>query len=360
MHVARRRSGSRAAVRGALGLVRPQAAERGITLADLECGITLDANASADEGPAYLGDEDRVRQILVNLLSNAVKFTDPGGRVTVSCATAASRPASGRTGGARPGPWVAIRVADTGIGIPAEHHEIVFARFQQVDREAAGPYRRTQGGTGLGLAISRELARLMGGDLSVDSEPGRGSTFTLWLPAADAPAVAPPTSDPSASRPTVGPLLADAARHVIDAWVGRLRADPLVPHASELSRTELEDHMAGFLADFAQQFVILDDAGAPGTARLVLVRDGAELREHMSRCHGVQRARLGWNEAALAREFAVLGEELERVLVTRLADVPTGTVDDARTLVRTWLAGAARQSIAAMRDGRHATTGASG
>jgi hypothetical protein len=80
----------------------------------------------------------------------------------------------------------------------------------------------------------------------------------------------------------------------------------------------------------------------------------------MSRCHGVQRARLGWNEAALAREFAVLGEELERVLVTRLADVPTGTVDDARTLVRTWLAGAARQSIAAMRDGRHATTGASG
>jgi hypothetical protein len=331
--------------------VRPQAAARRIDLADAGCG---DVPGAPADGPVYVGDEDRARQILANLLSNAVKFTEPGGRVAVTCAVLDRRP--GPDDEERPGPWVALRVADTGIGIPREHHELVFARFEQVDRESAGPYRRTQGGTGLGLAISRELARLMGGDLTVDSEPGRGSTFTLWLPAADVALAARPRE--AGGRGTVGPLLADAARGVLGAWLDRLRGDPLAPRAAEATRAELEDHMASFVADFAQQFVILDDAGAPGTARLVMVRDGADVRRLLARRHGAQRARLGWDEAAVAREFAILGEELERVLVTRLTDVPAGAVDDARALVRAWMAEAARECVGALRETAPADRGA--
>jgi hypothetical protein len=352
-------------VRGALALVRPQAAGRVIALADDGCGGTGDAApgaaAPAGDGPAYLGDEHRVRQILVNLLSNALKFTEPGGRVSVTCAPGARPP--GDAPGV-PGGWLAVRVSDTGVGIPPEHHELVFARFQQVEPNAANPYRRTQGGTGLGLAISRELARLMGGDLTVESEPGSGSTFTLWLPAADLPAPAaadatraagPDAERDAAPRPVVGPLLADAGPRVVAAWVERLRADPLVPHAAGASRAELEDHMPSFLADLAQQFVIIDDDGAPGHARVVLVRDGADVRRLLGRRHGAQRAHMGWDEAALAREFTVLGEELERVLVTRLADVPAGAVDDARGLLRAWMADAVRESAEAMRDARSAS-----
>ncbi|WP_284349972.1 ATP-binding protein [Roseisolibacter agri] len=111
-------------------------------------------------------DAERVSQILLNLVSNAVKFTPPGGRIALE--------ASSLDEGRR----VAIRVRDTGRGIPADRLESVFDPFVQVDATLT----REQGGTGLGLAISRELARGMGGDLTVESVPGEGSTFTLTLP----------------------------------------------------------------------------------------------------------------------------------------------------------------------------------
>jgi signal transduction histidine kinase len=117
-------------------------------------------------------DADRVRQILINLLSNAVKFTDEG-RVTLSAAYANGNAGTGD--GLGPG-WVELRVADTGPGIAPENQERIFHEFEQIVGATA------RGGTGLGLAISRKLARLLGGDLTVDSEPGRGSTFILRLP----------------------------------------------------------------------------------------------------------------------------------------------------------------------------------
>jgi signal transduction histidine kinase len=111
-------------------------------------------------------DAERVSQILLNLVSNAVKFTPAGGRIALDASAADE------------GRRVAIRVRDTGRGIPADRLESVFDPFVQVDATLT----REQGGTGLGLAISRELARGMGGDLTAESTPGEGSTFTLVLP----------------------------------------------------------------------------------------------------------------------------------------------------------------------------------
>ena len=159
-----------AAADAALALVEPQARDRDIQL------VRPDAS---DCGP-YIGSHERVVQILVNVLSNGIKFTEAGGRVELDwrrvdpAATAAgqSRLAPGA------GPWLAVRVTDTGAGIPAHRLEEVFEPFKQIAESGAG----TKHGTGLGMTISRELARLMGGDLTVESEPGVGSAFTLWLP----------------------------------------------------------------------------------------------------------------------------------------------------------------------------------
>lgn len=113
-------------------------------------------------------DVERVRQVLGNLLSNAVKYTPAEGRITVSLAR--------RDEGPRAGGWVAVAVRDTGPGIAPEWREQIFEEFARAPGAAAS-------GHGLGLAISRRIARLLGGELTVESEPGSGSTFTLWLPA---------------------------------------------------------------------------------------------------------------------------------------------------------------------------------
>jgi signal transduction histidine kinase len=112
---------------------------------------------------SLVADPDRLQQILLNLITNAVKFTPAGGRITISCG--------------RSGDQTLISVADTGRGIPADEHERIFEPFVQ----AAGTSTDAAGkkGFGLGLAISRGLARRMGGDLTVTSEPGVGSTFTV-------------------------------------------------------------------------------------------------------------------------------------------------------------------------------------
>lgn len=115
----------------------------------------------------FYGDAKRIRQILVNLVNNAIKFTDKGG-VTIK-ATADHRDGH---------EFLRIDVADTGIGIAPENFDLVFERFKQADSSVS----RRFGGTGLGLPISRNLAQLMGGDIFLSSELGKGSTFTVLLP----------------------------------------------------------------------------------------------------------------------------------------------------------------------------------
>src|SRR5690606_5955558 len=124
----------------------------------------------ASELPTIQSDPSRLRQILGNLVSNAVKYTERG--------EVAVRAEAGRKEGAPgPGDWVCVEIADTGPGIPKEEQQAIFREFIRL----GGEDRR---GAGLGLAISRRIARALGGDITVESEVGKGSTFALWLPVA--------------------------------------------------------------------------------------------------------------------------------------------------------------------------------
>jgi PAS domain S-box-containing protein len=135
-------------------LVIPQMQEAELKFYALPCDPSIMLHA----------DPERVRQILLNLLTNAIKFTPSGGAIDVSCE---ADPAC-----------VLVRVHDTGIGVPTDKLDTIFEPFVQLDRHQA----HGRAGAGLGLAISRDLARAMNGELTVESEMGRGSTFTLTLP----------------------------------------------------------------------------------------------------------------------------------------------------------------------------------
>jgi signal transduction histidine kinase len=142
------------------GMVAPQMRARRLTFAFGGCDPALTVRA----------DEEKLQQIVLNLLTNAGKFTEPEGQVTLECAAAGID-------------TVAIRVTDSGHGIAPEQQARIFEPFVQVDARLV----RMQEGVGLGLAISRDLARGMGGDLTVESRLGAGSTFTLLLPRGSAP-----------------------------------------------------------------------------------------------------------------------------------------------------------------------------
>ena len=137
-------------------LVTPQVLSRKLTLRIGVCDAEM----------AVRADREKVNQILLNLLSNAIKFTAAGGRITVDCGRNRST--------------ISICVSDTGAGIPPDKLQRIFEPFIQVDSALT----RTQEGVGLGLAISRDLARGMGGDLTVESTVGKGSRFELTLPRA--------------------------------------------------------------------------------------------------------------------------------------------------------------------------------
>lgn len=135
--------------------MEPLAEQRGVKLsARVQTPVTIE------------GDQARLTQLLVNLVDNGLKYTPGGGTVTVAVGQDAGR--------------AVLRVADTGVGIAAEHLPNVFERFYRVDKARA----RADGGVGLGLAISRSIVRAHGGEIAVESRPGQGTTFTVYLPLA--------------------------------------------------------------------------------------------------------------------------------------------------------------------------------
>jgi HAMP domain-containing protein/CheY-like chemotaxis protein/signal transduction histidine kinase len=140
-------------------------------------GLTFEVAISGDTPPALNTDGQRLQQVLKNLLSNAFKFTEKGSiRLTMRRAEKNRRFASRSLDQASD--IIAFEVTDTGIGIAKDKQQLIFEAFQQAD----GTTNRKYGGTGLGLSISREIARLLGGEIRVESSPGKGSTFTLFLP----------------------------------------------------------------------------------------------------------------------------------------------------------------------------------
>lgn len=165
--------------------LEPLITERGLNLS-IAVGASL---------PRVRTDPTHLRQILVNLIGNAIKYTPAGGiavrgRLTGLPAAVSGRPAPPEDPALvnrspdRRKTWIALQVIDTGIGISPSDQERIFDEFEQVN---AGPRSDSmERGTGLGLAISRRLARLLGGEISVESQPGKGSTFTIWLPVSPA------------------------------------------------------------------------------------------------------------------------------------------------------------------------------
>jgi signal transduction histidine kinase/DNA-binding response OmpR family regulator len=227
-------------------------------------GLALEISADALAPGQLVVDSQRLQQILKNLLANALKFTEHG-KVSLHV-----RPGgSGR---------IRFEVCDTGIGIAREQLQVIFEAFRQAD----GSTRRRYGGTGLGLSISRDLAARMGGEIQVDSEPGRGSCFVLELPLQGAPVSAPePGAEPArvatpAARPAIAQMAPTApvsppaaATHVPDDRGRRQRMGRLI--------LAVEDDVA-----FAEALVVLAheldfDCVVAGTAEEALAL-AAELR----------------------------------------------------------------------------------
>jgi hypothetical protein len=331
-----------------MALVGPQAIARGIGFPE-EC--------EGEVGTSYVGDPDRVRQILVNLLSNAVKFTNPGGAVRLACGTADHHDPGARL--AAEGPWSFIRVSDTGIGVPKGQLTRIFEPFVQAETG----YTRTEGGTGLGLAISRRLARLMGGDITVQSEVGRGSTFTLWLKPGATDSTRAPTAEYPAFNDPVPEVDSEAVRNIAarlvsrlekisERYVERLRAEAEVPDLTGIAEPYIRDHANTVITEITVAASQLAETKGRASD---LLRDGAEIQRLLAELHGAQRYRLGWTEAQIQNDVDTLSAEIVAATIELKAD-PTATafmVDVVRKILDQWKQTSIRGHRFARAAGKH-------
>jgi signal transduction histidine kinase/CheY-like chemotaxis protein len=264
----------------------------------LEFGIGVDGALPA----TIETDGKRLQQILANLLSNAFKFTARGS-VRLWIVPAAGGWSPGHPVLDRADLVVAFSVADTGIGIPGSKQRLIFEAFQQAD----GTTSREYGGTGLGLSISRDLARLLGGEIRVDSTPGQGSTFTLYLPlgrcAPSEPvaSVAPQREDRDAKP---GGELAGRTVLVVDDDIRNVSAltDALEAHGLHVIRAGSGREGIALLERANGVDAVLMDVMMPGldgrdTIRIVRQLEG---RHHLPILAVTARAMLGDREKCLA------------------------------------------------------------
>jgi signal transduction histidine kinase/DNA-binding response OmpR family regulator len=209
---------------------------------------------SSNLPPTLRTDVGRLHQVLKNLLANAFKFTEQGSvRVYLRAVTSGWRQSTLSLAGAST--VVAISVTDTGIGISKEKQQIIFEAFQQAD---AGTERRF-GGTGLGLSISREIATMLGGVLQLESEPGKGSTFTLFLPA---------TLDAGLARVSAAARLAATATSASGSSATAVTATDAAAEITELSadwdEPGVEDDRDNIQPDDRVILIVEDDAPFAG------------------------------------------------------------------------------------------------
>jgi PAS domain S-box-containing protein len=292
------------------------------------------------DSPTFLGDEDRVRQVVINLLSNAVKFTPEGGTIVVRCRVIdASAPDAALP---ETGPWIALEVEDTGIGIPPEQHQSIFNAFVQ----AESGLTRTAGGTGLGLTISRRLARMMSGDLTLRSAPGNGSCFTLWLPALaqqpirlqPAAGAAPSDRDPFA---VAAELLLAESETVERELIWRLRVE--LPAASACSDATVADHTAAFVSALARGIANMQDPAATEG----MLEDGVSVRMLLAERHGVQRHRCGWTRQDIEAEYRLLDDVMTALIQRDAPKRTSADIDDVVAALRNMLNVAQAASLAA-------------
>jgi hypothetical protein len=184
----------------------------------------------------------------------------------------------------------------------------------------------------------------MGGDLTLNSTEGKGSTFCLWLPAAGKASEMeqgfepPPTTEKLQQEveglSDVGEALTMELGPTVSRIVDRLRGDPSMSIASGLKNSQLADHIGTFLADVAGALVIIEEfEGQPSP----LLADATEIQRLVSERHGAQRARLGWTESALRREFMIIREELEAVVRRTLQRSRRLQVEDAVAVLERFL-----------------------
>jgi signal transduction histidine kinase len=329
-------------VDAALDLVRPLADGR---------DVAISSQCEGDAGAGFVGDVDRVRQIVVNLLTNAVKFTPDGGRIRISCGH--GEPPDSVPSAADSEPWTFVRVEDTGIGIEADELSGLFEPFIQADTG----YTRSQEGSGLGLAISRRLARLMHGEIAVESRPGEGSVFTLWLPGV-APAGHPRTPSPAVRRRSLGDrddlrgveavgerMLGDVVR-IARMFRERVRARRLVPHAGQISDALVQDHTVALLAALAETLIQVEH-GLENVDELL--RDGGAILRTIADRHGLQRHRIGWIEEALDAEYDLLQEVVEQTVRSADGEDPRPGTERGLRLLAGLLQQARRGSLRAYR-----------
>lgn len=290
-------------IEDALAIARPQALAR---------GITIDASESTPRKLSFVGDVGRARQILVNLLSNAVKFSEPGDRIELR-SELADPPPDLKPGADR---YVVVSVADRGIGVRPEMQSEIFEPFVQGE---TGP-TRSWGGSGVGLAISRRLARMMGGDVTVESHTGQGALFRLWLPSSDeqftAATAEQPVPQPSAAFDStllsrLGRLIASESLNLCGNLAVRIRTDGRFPVSAGLSDAQLINHFPAYVLSLGLALITISEVGIEASAQL---RDGNTIRHDVAELHGAQRRRLGWDEADVSLEYALMRDELAALL----------------------------------------------
>ena len=239
--------------------------------------LSFEVNSDPQLGRSLVTDSKRLQQVLKNLLSNAFKFTEQGSvRMSVSVASGGwseDHPVLSKAASV-----VAFEVADSGIGIPTEKQRIIFEAFQQADAGTSRKY----GGTGLGLAISRELASLLGGEIQLRSTPGKGSTFTLYLP-----------------QTYAGPLSGTARDRKVTPAVSSLQLGAVAVSEQPLER--IPDDRSNVQPDDSVLLIVEDD---PHYARLVCDLAHDKGFKVLAASHGMEAL-------ALAREYHPIAVSLD-------------------------------------------------
>jgi len=230
--------------------------------------LSFEIHSDSHLSRSMVTDSKRLQQVLKNLLSNAFKFTEQGG-VRLSVSAAPNGWSSDHPILSKAASVVAFEVADTGIGIPSDKQRIIFEAFQQADAGTSRKY----GGTGLGLAISRELSSLLGGEIQLRSTPGKGSTFTLYLPQTYVGPSA--TTTAPESHDLHKPVLQLANVKIVEHAVEHIPDDRenLQPGDTVLLIVEDDPHYARVLVDLARDKGLKVLVAMRGAEALALARE---------------------------------------------------------------------------------------